>query len=196
MSETQISLVAAPDAERAYATLSASFAENTFARWMFPDDDEFARYFPQFLAAVMYTAFDTHSAWQIDDFSAVALFLAPSVEPDPEGVSEAVLKSVDRTKFEDLFASLALMEDAHPRTPHWFLAGIGVDPAQRGSGLGGLLLAACLERIDGTGLPVYLESSDDRAVPFFERHGFVTTGRLEAGTAPSPTAMLRPGRSS
>ena len=86
------------------------------------------------------------------------------------------------------------MESAHPRTPHWFLPGIGVDPKRRGEGLGGELLSMCLERIDSTGLPVYLESSDDRAVPFFARHGFVTTARLDGGSAPTTTAMLRAGR--
>jgi GNAT superfamily N-acetyltransferase len=68
---------------------------------------------------------------------------------------------------------LTRVEKAHPREPHWYLEAIGCVPEARGQGVGGTLLAPVLERCDADGLPAYLESSNPRNIPFYERHGFV-----------------------
>lgn len=67
---------------------------------------------------------------------------------------------------------LACVEKAHPREPHWYLEAIGTVPEAQGQGYGATVLAPMLERCDAEGLPAYLESSNQRNLPFYERHGF------------------------
>jgi ribosomal protein S18 acetylase RimI-like enzyme len=67
---------------------------------------------------------------------------------------------------------LALVEAKHPREPHWYLASLGTAVGQQGKGVGGALMRPVLEHCDVEGVPAYLESSKERNLPFYRRHGF------------------------
>lgn len=67
---------------------------------------------------------------------------------------------------------LALIESKHPHEPHWYLATLGTAVDRQGTGVGGALLRPVLEHCDAEGIPCYLESSKERNVPFYRRHGF------------------------
>jgi GNAT superfamily N-acetyltransferase len=58
---------------------------------------------------------------------------------------------------------------------------LGTRTAQQGSGLGTLLMREVLDRCDRQGLGAYLESSNIRNVPFYERHGFEVLGEVAVG---------------
>jgi GNAT superfamily N-acetyltransferase len=90
-----------------------------------------------------------------------------------------------------LFRALA---SHHPREPHWYLPVLGTDPAQQGRGVGSALLAPALARADAEGLPAYLESSKQRNLPFYQRHGFEVVGTLEIEDGPTLWPMLRKPR--
>ena len=76
--------------------------------------------------------------------------------------------------------SLLRIEHGHPRTPaHWYLHFLGVVPARQGRGLGSLLLAPVLDRLDAAGEHAYLEASTERNKALYERHGFSVTSRFE-----------------
>jgi GNAT superfamily N-acetyltransferase len=83
------------------------------------------------------------------------------------------------------------MDAAHPPYPHWYLPWFGVDAKLQGIGLGGMLMAACLWAIDGTGLPAYLETPNPRTIRFYERHGFAVTRSTQTTDCPPITFMLR-----
>jgi ribosomal protein S18 acetylase RimI-like enzyme len=67
---------------------------------------------------------------------------------------------------------LNLVEGMHPHEPHWYLATLGTAVERQGTGIGGALMRPVLEHCDAEGLPCYLESSKERNVPFYRRHGF------------------------
>jgi GNAT superfamily N-acetyltransferase len=67
---------------------------------------------------------------------------------------------------------ISLIESMHPHEPHWYLATLGTDPEAQGRGIGSALMRPVLEQCDAEGLPAYLESSKERNVPFYARHGF------------------------
>ena len=67
---------------------------------------------------------------------------------------------------------LTLVESMHPHEPHWYLATLGVAVGQQGQGVGSALMRPVLEHCDAEGMPCYLESSKERNVPFYRRHGF------------------------
>ncbi|MEE4023074.1 GNAT family N-acetyltransferase [Gordonia sp. PKS22-38] len=60
-----------------------------------------------------------------------------------------------------------------PKEPHWYLGQIGAP--ERGQGIGTTLLEARLADIEG---PAYLESSNERNIPLYERFGFQVTGEI------------------
>ena len=73
---------------------------------------------------------------------------------------------------------LRATEQAHPKTEHWYLAVLGVDPGFQGKGLGGRLLEPVLARADREGLPAYLETDRERNLAFYARHRFGTVDTL------------------
>ena len=86
------------------------------------------------------------------------------------------------------------MEGYHPREPHWYLPFIGVDPSQQGKGYGSALMKHTLDACDRDHAAAYLESSNPKNVPLYERHGFELLGTIQAGTSPPIFPMLRKPR--
>lgn len=85
------------------------------------------------------------------------------------------------------------MIKAHPRQPkHWYLYAIGARAGSQGRGIGSALLAEMLPVIDAAGEPAYLESSNERNVPLYERHGFTVVEELQlSGGGPTMWRMWR-----
>jgi GNAT superfamily N-acetyltransferase len=76
-------------------------------------------------------------------------------------------------------ATLQALERHHPTEPHWYLEILGTEPAEQGKGIGSALMAPVLEKCDAEGLPAYLESSKEKNIPYYERHGFRVSGELD-----------------
>lgn len=68
--------------------------------------------------------------------------------------------------------AFSFAEKKHPKEPHYYLLGIGVEPSRQGQGIGSSLIAPMAERLDAEGIPAYLESSKERNLPLYERFGF------------------------
>ncbi|HEY1531252.1 MAG TPA: GNAT family N-acetyltransferase [Galbitalea sp.] len=194
MSDHPLSPIAAVDAERAYGTILSAFIDDPVERWLLPEDGAYAAGFPAFVASLGEDALETSTAWQLDDFGAVAMWLPPGTVPDAERIGAALIATVAQEKYAEMFAVLEQMDAVHPRYPHWYLPWLGVRADKQNQGLGGRLLAASLEYVDLGGLPAYLESPNPRNIPFYEHHGFVVTGRTDSATCPPITFMLRPAQ--
>ena len=65
----------------------------------------------------------------------------------------------------------ALRAEAAPG-PHWYLAGIGVDPSAQRRGIGAALLQPGLAAAARDGVPVVLLTNNEVNLAFYERHGF------------------------
>ncbi|HEV2061722.1 MAG TPA: GNAT family N-acetyltransferase [Solirubrobacteraceae bacterium] len=91
-------------------------------------------------------------------------------------------------------AGFARMERLHPREPHYYLSTLGVAPEAQGRGLGSALLEPMLERCDREGVPAYLESSKERNIAFYGRHGFRVTREMRFPRGPKLWLMWRDPR--
>ena len=166
---------------RAIATVVSAFAADPVERWLYPDEEEYGRHFPEFAAAFGTRAFERGTAWALDGGVAVALWLGPGIEPDGDAVAEVLTGSV-----------LGQMAEAHIAEPHWYLPWLAVEPGGQGAGLGSRLLAYCLEVVDEAGLPAFLETPNPRTTGLYERHGFEVVAATLSPTCPPLTSMLRP----
>jgi GNAT superfamily N-acetyltransferase len=90
--------------------------------------------------------------------------------------------------------ALDLIDRAHPREHHWYLAVLGTDPPHQGQGVGSALVSPVLERCDREGLGAYLESSKPTNVPYYERFGFNVTGQIDLPSGPPVWPMWRDPR--
>jgi GNAT superfamily N-acetyltransferase len=85
----------------------------------------------------------------------------------------------------------AAMAEHHPTSPHWYLNVVSTLPERQGQGLGALTLRPVLTVCDDGTHPAYLESSNPRNIPFYERQGFVLTGEIPLPDGPSLYPMWR-----
>ena len=86
------------------------------------------------------------------------------------------------------------VERLHARhsPPHWYLGYLGARRDRQGQGLGTQLLREVLAGADTDGMPAYLESSNERNLPLYQRNGFRVVGELQAlGHGPTIWRMWR-----
>jgi len=178
----------------AVSTLVSAFIGDPVERWLYPRASDYLAHFSRFVEAFAGQAFDSRTAWAIEECAAVALWLPPGTAPDGDAIGLVLAETVAPAKHADTFEVLEQMAAAHPTYPHWYLALMGVDPAVQGRGLGSRLLQSGLHRVDADHLPAYLETPNPAAVPLYERHGFVVSGRAQAGTCPPIVSMVRAAR--
>ena len=74
----------------------------------------------------------------------------------------------------------------HPPLPHYYLHAIGVRPEAQGRGVGSALLRHVLARADQEGHPAYLENTNPRNTPLYERWGFRVRQEIQAGFGAPP----------
>lgn len=85
------------------------------------------------------------------------------------------------------------VESKHPKEPkHWYLGYLGVAPGHQGQGIGAAMLREVLAEADAAGLPAYLESSNERNLSLYQRHGFDVVESFPAlGSGPTIWRMWR-----
>lgn len=71
--------------------------------------------------------------------------------------------------------------------PHWYLAGIGVDPRRWGAGIGTALMQPGFEASGRDGVPCALLTNNEANVEFYAKRGFevVREGRTPEGGPPA-----------
>jgi ribosomal protein S18 acetylase RimI-like enzyme len=179
--------------EAAFAALVTAFAADPLARWTVADPAAYLRLFPVALHHMGGAAFDHGCAYATHDRRAAALWLPPGVEPDMEALGQAFAEAGIEGP-EEAPTFFERQGAAHPHEPHWYLPFIGVDPAAQGRGLGSALMEAALIDVDASGLPAYLESTNPRNVPLYERFGFRVVGEIQVGSSPVMHSMWREAR--
>ena len=182
----------ANDRASAISTIVLGFAADPMSRFAWPDPSVYLRTMPRLVNAFGGRAFDHGTAYITEGARAAALWLPPGVEPD-EAEMDAIMEESLRPEIsEDIGAIMKGMAEHHPLEPHWYLPLIAADPKWIGQGLGSLLMKHALRRCDEEGIAAYLESSNPRNISLYERHGFKIVGRIQSGSSPVMTPMLRP----
>lgn len=171
--------VDASDVALAAADLSAAFATDPHVSWFVRGDarcDSARLKFFQFILTQM--ALPDGEVTRPAAGGAAAVWI-PSETLVPQGLIEELqvlpllLATTGLGRFGRLIALRAALDKHHPMDrPHTYLWFIGVSPKAQGLGIGSRLLKAGLDQLDAAGRPAYLETSTQRNVSLYRRHGF------------------------
>ena len=188
------------DAPRLAQALASAFQDDPVIAWIFPDEHRRRRILPAFMEfRLRKLAFPHDEVWMTDAGAAAAVWFPPPGRwqlPLPQRLR--LLPPLVRffgLRTASILGGLNRMEERHPRDPsHWYLFILGTEQAAQGRGLGSALLAQALTRIDADGMPVYLESSNERNIALYGRHGFETTSEVAIPGGPRIWPMWREPR--
>jgi len=181
--------------------LADAFAEDPVFAWLIPQargrDNRLRTFFTSMSRAYLRSGKPCYLA---ADASAAALWAAPGawamplsqmiVEAAPNGLAfrHRLLRAL-RTQLQ-----IERLHAAHSR-PHWYLGYLGTRRGRQGQGLGTQMLREVLVGRDTDGVPAYLESSNERNLPLYQRNGFRVVGELRAlGYGPTIWRMWREPR--
>jgi len=79
-----------------------------------------------------------------------------------------------------------------PSEPHYYLQFIGCRHSDQGRGIGATLLQQGTRICDERGMPAYLECSNERNLPLYQRHGFeIRNAQAVAKNGPTAWFMWR-----
>lgn len=161
------------DAEAVADILAEAFAEDPVMNWNFAPGKPFRECFLE-LARGIYLR---HGFGHISGNEAATLWLPAGVSPSLPFANEMrlVWAAFRKGGLAPVFRAKKvadIMAAHHPDTPHFYLFAVGVRTSSQGKGLGGAIIAEGLNRAKEAGAPAYLESSNPRNTPLYERLGF------------------------
>jgi GNAT superfamily N-acetyltransferase len=179
--------------------LADAFAEDPVFAWLIPPhlrgrDHRMCTFFTSMSRGYLRLG---KPCYLTGDASAAALWAAPGawampfsqiiVEAAPNGLA------FRRRLFRALRTQLQIERlHAAQSPPHWYLGYLGTRRDRQSQGLGSQLLREVLPGADTEGVPAYLESSNERNLPLYERNGFRVIGELRAlGHGPTIWRMWR-----
>ena len=190
MTTHKVETATAAEEAAVFAVLTLAFSSDPATRWTWPDPSAYLEAFPQFAKAFGGAAFGarqrpSHRLGRGRALAAAGRRTGRCGDRRPDAAHRRCEDGGDGPQI------MQQMARYHPKEPHWYLPLIGIDPAHQGKGLGSVLMKHATDICDRDGVLAYLESSNLRNVPLYERHGFESLGTIQAGSSPEITPMLR-----
>lgn len=186
------------DADRVGRALADAFVDDPVFAWLIPldarhRDRRLRMYFTSMSRS--YLRRDKHVYVAGDDqagalWSAPGHWELPAIEIVRESRSAA--SAFGRNLVRALRCQLQI-ESLHPKDrQHWYLGYLGTRGPEQGKGIGSALLRQVLQVADRDRLPSYLESSCERNLALYERHGFRIVEQVPLlGSGPTVWRMWR-----
>lgn len=198
MPEHDIHLATSTEMNMVADILGSAFVDDPILEWLCGEP---AIYSSLFLLEID-TLYKQHRHIYLNkDKTGAAIWLPPGVAVKPalhwrlfptafQLIRESGLKSLQRSS-----QFVQLMAQWHIQEPHFYLHAVGASLGNQGRGLGSALLKAGLKACDEAAIPAYLESTNEKNNPLYERFGFEVIGeqRLPDG-GPMIWFMQRPKR--
>jgi ribosomal protein S18 acetylase RimI-like enzyme len=179
--------------------LARAFFDDPVAIWSCRPDGLRPRLLERFQATRLRQLLAHEEVWTTSELSSAALWAPPmrwkTTRREDIAIARSMLHPRLLVRAPMVAAGFINMERKHPqRPPHWYLGMLGTDPSSQGQGLGSAVLTPVLEQCDADGVGAYLESSKERNIDFYARHGFRVTGELRMPRGPKMWAMWRDPR--
>jgi ribosomal protein S18 acetylase RimI-like enzyme len=121
--------------------------------------------------------------WISNDTRACALVLYPDKKHTTAAaiISDLVLASsvIGLSRVPQVLSRESKIKSLHPKIPFTYLWFIGVAPEFQNKGAGSQLLSEVMEKSVADQRPIYLETSVDRNLPWYKKHGFEIFNELD-----------------
>jgi ribosomal protein S18 acetylase RimI-like enzyme len=168
-------------AEEAAAVLARAFLADPAWAWALPDDRRRARVLPWFFRAAVGYALRHGEVLATEGPVTGAAIVLPPARPLLDGrklfaagLWQMPLRAGPRG-FARFVVQGRVLDERHARDVaprHGYVWLIGVAEGQRGRGIGSAVLRAVSARRDAEGVPTYLDTTNERNLGFYGRHGF------------------------
>lgn len=179
------------DAPALAATLARAFAEDPGWLYLFPAVEGRLAGMTAMLRTMIERAYvGLGASWQLPGAQAAAVWMPPGQRHVPVLTQLAAaprLAAILRSRTVRGLRTMAAMEKAAPKEPHYYLAFLGVEPSQQGRGLGVKILAPVLAECDRTRTLAWLETANPANHSFYRRMGFEESSTVQIGGATGPT---------
>lgn len=177
--------------------LARAFQDDPAWVWLIPDDERRARLLPWlFRVGFAVTAADVYA--NAGKVRGAARWLPPGrpamrVAPTLRALVTTPLRLGAATpSFLAYGRAVETLRAEVAPTPHWYLAGIGVEPSAQRQGIGAALMRPGVEAATRCGLPAVLLTNNEVNLSFYESHGFRTVREAETPRGgPHAWAMVR-----
>jgi len=179
------------------AVLARAFDDDPLTTWLFPNETARRRKLPRFFRSLLRAAVPLGETYTAAEQRCVAIWNPPGTFPmgwytDAKlGLTTTLLVG---PRIATRARGLLYFATHHPKEHHWYLQMLGTQPDWQGRGAGAAILAPILDRCDRDGERIYLESSKERNIPFYARHGFTMTEEIKVPQGPTVWAMWRDPR--
>ncbi|WP_321800245.1 GNAT family N-acetyltransferase [Burkholderia sp. BCC1988] len=184
--------ISACSAEAVTAILASSFFDDPIVRWMYPEPERYEREFANFVMCYGSDPFTRGSgAYHVDSHQGAFTWLPSGVHPDPDELECFFLDSVLPSRGSNALKLFEMSGRHQPSYPHCYMTLLGIDSRYRGRGFGSALMSYACELCDSKDEAAYLECSNPKNIPLYERFGFELLGRTEIDDSPPLFAMLR-----
>ncbi len=178
------------------AALADALADDPVFRWLIPAsprrDQRLLRFFTAMSSSYLRSG---KPAYLADEDVGAALWSDPATSSQLQfdlGQFRAVLGSFGPSRVIRAVRTQTQLSKLHPSEPHWYLGYLGVRGSRQGRGMGGALLDEVLTNADEANAPAYLESSNERNLTLYQRHGFEIVEEVRLlGNGPSVWRMWR-----
>jgi ribosomal protein S18 acetylase RimI-like enzyme len=197
--EPAVRRATAPEIPALARMLARAFLDDPVASWAWRPDGLRLGALERFQAIRMRQLIGGEEVWTTDELTCAALWAPPGRWHMTLRETAMLLPCFLRPSLFVRMPLVALgwekLERAHPRKrPHFYLAVLGTEPEAQGRGLGSAVLGGVLEQCDRDGVGAYLESSKERNIDFYARHGFRVLEEIRLLRGPSMWSMWRDPR--
>lgn len=156
--------------------LQKSFDDNKSVNYVVKQDAKR----PDRIKGLMEYSFDICHAfgevWISDNDAACALLLFP----DKKRTSirtilwdvKLALSVIGLDRVSAVLKRESMIKNNHPKEPFAYLWFIGVNPQEQNKGIGSLFIKQVIQECERKNRPIYLETSTQKNIPFYQKFGF------------------------
>lgn len=173
--------------EKVIEILLASFADNPSANDAIKQDHKKAGRLRELIVFAVDSGYRRKGVYLSDDGNAAAICYSPKERGAPLRDTIALLRLISRAigfgRVGYMLKKEKQMKLRRTKVPMFYLFFLGTHPQQQGKGSGTALLNDLIKLADAHSLPLYLETSLDSNVAFYEKRGMevYTTWEIRAG---------------
>jgi GNAT superfamily N-acetyltransferase len=156
-------------------TLALAFEDYPWTNWTVAADDHLDRLRKLYRLYAQADGLPYGEVWVTGECESVAVWMPPGHRGPSDDTLDRLASAIARLfgdRLEAAHDAESVIRALRPEAPHWYLASMATLPGRQGQGLGSAVLEPVLARCDADRLPAYCDTSTERNVRFYARHGF------------------------